>query len=401
MENIKVQITLPVETLDLLKRDAASFGFFWKNKKNINLNKLMNTIFANYLDTYNKNQKDINAEINDEIRELFDNTLRTISKDQKKSFEIPDNYKDELIHKIRLCIETKHLSGKIRTKETVRKEFGINKENEARYRSCRELIGSNSSYSEFFRKLFISYSSLSFDQRELIIFKTIANDLLYAIRSKKKVKITMDNKNLTLSPIALMPIDTDPSNYLFASSGSRRAPSYGIYQLSQIQFVEILDNKVDLPQDQIQFIKEAKHQIVITLEKSIVKVHFTEKGIKALNEMPSHIPTILHKDTQNRIYTFLCTIYEITILLIKLREDVIILEPSSIAIRAQENFCYNRDSHRAVEKFYNILEPRPKPPLYRRVSNKKINHAKNVLIDKNTSIHGEKNNTNKSKDLER
>ena len=84
-------------------------------------------------------------------------------------------------------------------------------------------------------------------------------------------------------------------------------------------------------------------------------------------------------------------------LLIKLREDVIILEPSSIAIRAQEKFCYNRDFRRALER----REPWPKPPLYRRVSNKKINHAKNVLIDKNTSIHGEKNNTNKSKDLER
>ena len=169
MENIKVQITLPIETLDLLKKDAISFGFIWKNKKQVNMNKLMNTIFANYLETYNKNQEDINKE----IRKLFDNTLHSINKDQKKSFEIPDNYKDELINNLRLYIATKHLSGKIKTKETVRKEFGINKENVERYRSCRDRIGPNSSYSEFFRKLFISYSSLSFNQRELIIFKPV------------------------------------------------------------------------------------------------------------------------------------------------------------------------------------------------------------------------------------
>ena len=361
MENIKVQITLPVETLDLLKNDAITFGFIKKNKEEVNLGGLMNTIFANYLGTFRKNRENLKNEIKKIFNTATNNVNKKTEENHKKlsenfgKFKIPDKYEDELIHQIALFTEKKNFLREIKNKETIRYELHINKENKPLFDSCIELIGSNSTYSAFFRNLFISYSSLSLDQRELIIFKPIADKLLKAILSKNQIRITIDKKNFTVSPVALSSTNTDSCNYLFAASDILDAVNNGSYQLSQIKYVEIIDKKNDLPQHLIELLQNGKYLIQTIHEKSLIKIHFTEKGIKMFSEMAMFDTFVLHKDNINRIYTFLCTIDEITILLTKLKENVIILEPSSIAIFAQERLYLNK-GRAAPVTYYNILE---------------------------------------------
>lgn len=376
MENIKVQITLPIETLDLLKKDAISFGFIWKNKKQVNMNKLMNTIFANYLETYNKNQEDINKE----IRKLFDNTLHSINKDQKKSFEIPDNYKDELINNLRLYIATKHLSGKIKTKETVRKEFGINKENVERYRSCRDLIGPNSSYSEFFRKLFISYSSLSFNQRELIIFKPVVDDLLKAIHSRKQIRITTHQNSYTVFPLDLTTTSIDPFNYLMCLSLPIRQyrNNKHYYRLLNIKYIEILDECNPLSQKQITGIKKSMKKHFSTesqFQKTFIKIHFSPIGMAILEDLNT-LPEIVFKDVEKSIYTFLCTPEGCFRFLEKFKKEATVIEPISLAISFHERVGIEK----LVKVNHQLRIQNIKPPVTIRANN--IQFAKFALSKK-------------------
>ena len=361
MENIKIQITLPVDTLDLLKKDAASFGFFKKNGKAINLNDFLNKIFENYLKFYLTNRDKIGKE----IAERFNNTLRNVNKKIKEksetpdAFEIPDmqeDYKNELIHEMVLFFERKYLLEDVKKKETKSYTLLIQKNNLPLYKENKEIIESNSS--EFFRRLFLSYTSLPFDQRELIIFKKVANDLLNAINSQRLVRITIDQKSLDVVPIILAPTEIDPYTYLICGTSKKRNVGKlyvcTAYRLANIKFVKILDKDTQISKQDIEALKKRAMAKLFFVgnEKQIVKIHFSPRGINMLKELYNVTPLILSEDIGNSIYTFYCDIYECNQFLTYFKEDAIIIDPSYMAIGVQMHHCFSRDINNKDYKYW-------------------------------------------------
>lgn len=337
MENLKVQVTLPVETLDLLKRDAASFGFYWENKKQVNVNGFMNKLFANYVDAYLENRNSIS----DEIRNKFKHVLYYNEINDKTP-----NFINDLIHEMVLYTEERCFRITQEAKNTTRKDFYILKENVKLVKETKRKIDPHLSYSEFFRKLFVSYTSLPLDQRELIVFRSTAEKLLSAIQSRKKIRFSTDNWIFTASPISLKPTVIEPFNYLLcANKIKKNYYTSSSYRLSSIKNVEILDESNDLSQIQIASWQMRGKEYVSSIsayEKTIVKIHFSKKGEKRLKKTIDSFPSkIIHEDSKNRIYTFLLTPTECLEIQDIFRNNALIIEPITLAINAQEWLCKN------------------------------------------------------------
>ncbi|WP_302955487.1 WYL domain-containing protein [Faecalitalea cylindroides] len=245
------------------------------------------------------------------------------------------------------------------------------------------------SYSSFFRRLFISYSSLPIDQRELIIFKPIADNLLKAIHSQKQIKITTAQKSHIVSPLALMATDTDPYNYLMCLFKQGKFFSSTYYRLANIKYIEILDKHNPLSKHQrVMAIKKSKEYITSENEfqKTFFKIHFTAIGMAILDDL-DNIPEIVNEDKKNRIYTFYSTTRDCFRFLNNFEEEAIIIEPISLAISVHNKLC----KIKLAEVNHQLREKKETPPVPLRFSDiifAKFALSKNYLnkkSNKNTS----------------
>ena len=116
-------------------------------------------------------------------------------------------------------------------------DFKLTKKTHKIIENIQEYHLNGSSLSEYFRQMFTSYSLLSRDKREAVIFKDTWDTIHDAIKSNKKIKFKTKNGYLhKVSPFAVTPSHEEFFNYLICEDENADASTtVRSYRINRIE----------------------------------------------------------------------------------------------------------------------------------------------------------------------
>ena len=282
----KIKIHISKETYNILLKDCEMFEFFKPNgelNKNAFLVKLINNYYLSYQEKENKLISIVEKELKNELKNYQEITSILVNKINKLSY---NSNKDKVSSII---------------------SFKPTKECQMALSYIEKYLINNSSISEFFRNMFSSYSSLSQDQREKIIFKSQYETLLKAIKEKKNVFFTTKNgrgSNHESSPFSLTTSKEELHCYLLTKyNGSLKT-----YRLNRIEEVTIINEASKFSEEDIKgFERMIEHGPEFSYEdnEETIIIKLTERGKLLYKSLYTHRPKYDYVD--NDYYYFSCS----------------------------------------------------------------------------------------------
>ncbi len=316
-EKIKVNITQ--STYSILLKDMELFEFY-KDNGELNKNLFYNTLILNYYEKYLENENKLLKHITTTIKEYT--TLQKddlnllacdiIDKIQKANFESDQKFS---------------VTASVKPTKMAEKAFDY----------IEEYLLTNTSISNYFRNLFVSYTALPQDQREKIIFKNQYETILEAINNKKKIFFTTKKGGRgrhESSPYIITNSKEELFNYLLAVYKNRAYT----FRLSRILDVTILKEDIVITDEQKSiFEKMIKYGPQYSygeneLEEIVVKL--TPRGIEQFKSMYIHRPTPDRIDGD--LYYFNCSYTQVLQYFVKLGRNACIISPISLAQNLKE-----------------------------------------------------------------
>lgn len=283
----KIKVNLSYYVYSTIYNDAENFGII-KNNQEPNINLFCNMIIKSlYQERFNKveqtRNKFKNKLINYLPQEELDDVLNDISKTIAETYnDFSNQYHDYFIM--------------IRPKKEYEYIFDTIIENHLR----------NDTISNYFRSLFVEYTSYSQEDRELLIFKDLYLTLNKAIKNHNIIKIKINNNYKIFKPYQVVNTKEKLYNFLIGlettSNNKNRCLSLHLYKINQVLLTNdtfIFSNKEINALDQI-ILKGPQFSSSGFCE---CKVELTEKGLKKWKTIFMHRP-IPTKIENNFIYFY-------------------------------------------------------------------------------------------------
>lgn len=312
MEKIKVNVSSSVA--NILKKDMELFGFF-KGEDDINTNKFINTLIANYYDLIEEEKEKLTNDIAIIIKKNGQDENEELSSIIAEYF-LEYKFKDELF------------DTSISFKPTaVSKDAFLNIE------SSINKIG----FSKYFRILFSSYAMKPQYNRERIIFKDKVSLINDAIKNKHALSLKQNDKRVFIFPYKLIFSGEELFNYLICFDESNKPISL---RLSNIDGLVYTKKKFDLNAD----IKN-KLDVLIKMGPQyafdVTGVHeyavkLTDKGLKMFKKIYIHRPKIDRKE--DNILYFKCSYQQIYQYFFRFGKEAYVMYPNLLSKKMRKDY---------------------------------------------------------------
>lgn len=312
LEKIKINVT--AHTATIINKDIESFEFYKSDGRTFNKNSFITKLIVNYHNTFKEKEL-----------AMFEQLKKTISSAVTTSASTTESLAYELIsqfYKNNISPNKEKLNHSISIKPT--------KETAPIIEYIEQYMLSGSTLSEYFRKMFYSYSSLPQDEREKIIFNKQYSALKEAIKSNRSVFITFNNnegRNCEVMPYAIACAKEELHCYLV---GSAKAPM--TFRLSRIATVTPLNNSVEFSPYELKiFDKLLTYRVQFNYFNNDfrpVAVQLTERGEKLYKKILIHRPVATK--IEGNVYYFECSHFQIIHYFIRFGKDALVLYPDSV-----------------------------------------------------------------------
>lgn len=314
MEIIKIKVNLPIKVYELLMHDAKAFGFV-KEDGTINKNKFINVLINNYFSIFCKLEEKVISSVNGQIK-LKDEDYPLISS---------------------IYFETKYKKEGNYDKDL---QFIVSKFNENIMDEILYVQLKNRSISQYFRDLFILYSSNISEDREKIIFSNVVNKIKDVIEDKTKAYIILKNNEKMLVDIFSL-ADTQEEIFCYVigvkeQNDKRTIISLHLKDISNV--IELSNQKRSFApkEDEKLRLMELQNPAFAINEIYDCEIELTEVGV-TLFYLWIHDRPIAYKIEGNR-YFFKGSLTHIVIYFFKFAEEAKILSPQIIKEFIQDRY---------------------------------------------------------------
>lgn len=328
--NEKIKISLPTDTYELLKKDCLDFKITKANGEP-NMNEFINTLIVNFYEEFTAGEESLQDEI------------------KKALFSVPKAYKKKAFDEI-IKIIAKRGAGDTKGQKSSQLSFKPTKSSENAVAYIETVSIKNESISSFYRRMMISYSQKTKNEREKIIHKDNYELLEKAIA--KSVKATIKLKNDTIvKDVSIYSISSSRDelfNYVLGYNGKDNVT----LRLAGIKSVMLLPDKMEIPQINVEMlerqVKCGAQYPIYPSDKDEIKVQLTPNGKKLFEKIYLYrpIPTKIEGD----IYYFDCSANQLIYYFQRFGDSALILSPKRLGIKMRDYY------HFAVKKYRTIYD---------------------------------------------
>ena len=328
--NEKIKISLPADTYELLKKDCLDFKIL-KSTGEINMNEFINTIIINHYEDFTAGEESLQDEI------------------KKALFSVPEIYKKKAFDEI-IKIIAKRGSQDAKLQKSAQLSFKPTKSSEKAVTYIETVVIKNESISSFYRRMMISYSQKTKNEREKIIHKDNYELLEKAI--SKNVRVTVVLKNETVvKDVSIFSVSSSRDelfNYVLGYNGKDNIT----LRLAGIKSVMLLPDKAMIPKNNMEMlerqVKCGAQYPIYPSDNELIKVQLTPNGKKLFEKIYLYrpIPTKIEGD----IYYFDCSANQLIYYFQRFGDSALILSPKRLGIKMRDYY------HFAVKKYRSIYD---------------------------------------------
>lgn len=325
----KIKISLPNVTLALLKKDCEDFKVT-KPNGSPNMNLFINTLLINFYEEFTLGEE----ELHDGIK--------------KALFSVPEAYKKNAFNEI-IKVIAKRQGGTHTGGHSASLSFKPTKESERAVTYIETVALKNESVSSFYRRLFISYSQKTKNEREKIIFKNTYELLEKAIKKGVQVCITLKSDDRVFEEMSLFSVSSAKDelfNYVLCYS---RKNNHTI-RLASIKEVYLLPHKSAIPPQNAELFKRqvecGAQYPMYPSDDTPIKVELTEKGKELFKKIYLYRPTPV--SVNGNVYTFNCSANQLLYYFERFGENALILSPKKLGIFMRNYYHYALKKYRTV-----------------------------------------------------
>ncbi len=324
----KIKVTVPKTTCELLHKDALDFGIVKANKE-ANLNAFINLLVTNYYETFAAREED--------LKDKLDRAL----------FGIPEKYSKDALSSIIKIIADREKDDE-NDEKSVALSFKPTKMSEGVFLHIENTLVKNESLSSFYRRMFLSYSKKTKNEREKIIHKKSYESLCKAIKRGVRVCISLDNGHVynEVSVYAVASARDELFNYALLYSDNKNRT----FRLAKIRTVSLLLSKSEIPLENVgmfdrQILCGAQYPIYST-DNEPIKVQLSKKGVDLFNRIYLYRPTPI--SIEGDVYTFNCSANQALYYFERFGSEALILSPKKLGIFMRNYYFYALKKYRSI-----------------------------------------------------
>ncbi len=316
----KIKVSLPKQTLLLLKKDCEDFKILKENGES-NFNAFINTLIVNFYEEFSSSEE----RLHDEIKEAL--------------FCVPEQYKMRAFEGIVKVLSKRGVDEEKTKKESATLSFKPTKQSQREISFIENVLIKNEAISSFYRRLFIRYSKKPKNDREKIIHKENFELLNKAISKGVQACVVLKTGHVynNLSLYALASSRDELFNYLLSYSDKDNHT----VRLASISSVSLLSSKAVIPQKNIELFKKQLENGVqypfYPSDDEPIKVELSERGKKLFQKIYLYRP--IPQKIEGNIYYFNCSANQALYYFERFGDSALILSPKKLGI-AMRNYHY-------------------------------------------------------------
>lgn len=329
----KIKISLSKNTLDVLKKDCADFKIVKENGQP-NMNAFINTLIANFYEAFSAGEETLHEDIKDALS------------------IIPDYYKDKVFHDV-IKVFAKKSEYKDGKKDTATFSFKPTKVSEKALLHIQHVLLQSESLSSFYRRMFLSYTQKTKNEREKIIHKENFELLQKAIARGVQVCIQLQSDVVInhLSVYSISPAKDELFNYVLAYDTKHNTTM----RLASVRTVTLLSVSSNIPdENKILFERQiacAAQYPMYNTDNELIKVQLTEKGKKLFEKIYLYRPTPVR--IEGDIYTFNCSANQLLYYFERFGESALILSPKKLGLFMRNYYYFALKKYKTIYKGNN------------------------------------------------
>lgn len=312
----KIKISLPNDTYELLKKDCLDFKILKANNEP-NMNEFINTLIVNHYEEFTAGEESLQDEI------------------KKALFSVPEVYKKKAFEEI-IKIIAKRGAGDTKGQKSAQLSFKPTKSSERAVDYIEAIVIKNESVSSFYRRMMISYSQKTKNEREKIIHRDNYEALEKSISKGVRATIILKNNTIVkgVSVFSVSSSRDELFNYVLGYNGKDNIT----IRLAGIKSVMLLPDKISIPDENIEMlerqIKCGAQYPIYPSDKDEIKVQLTENGKKLFQKIYLYrpIPTKIEGD----VYYFNCSANQLTYYFQRFGDSALILSPKRLGVKMRD-----------------------------------------------------------------
>ena len=326
----KIKISLPKNTLDVLKKDCAEFKITKENGKP-NMNAFINTLIVNFYESFSASEETLHQELK--------NALSLI----------PDYYKEQAFENV-VKVFAKRGNYTNKKVDSTTFSFKPTKGSEKALLYIEHVLLQSESLSSFYRRMFLAYTQKTKNEREKIIHKENFDILQKAVKQGVQVCIQLQSGNVmnNISVYAITPSKDELFNYVLICDNHHNLTM----RLASIKTVSILPNASHiLEENKMLFDRQiacAAQYPMYSTDNEPIKVQLTEKGKKLFEKIYLYRPTPVSIDGD--IYTFDCSANQLLYYFERFGDNALILSPKKLGIFMRNYYYFALKKYKTLYK---------------------------------------------------
>ena len=327
----KIKVSLPKQTLLLLKKDCEDFKILKENGAP-NLNAFINTLIVNFYEEFSSSEEKLHDEI------------------KKALFLVPEQYKKGAFDGVLRVLAKRNDDEDKTKKESASLSFKPTKQSQREVVFIENCLIKNETISSFYRRLFVRYSRKPKNEREKIIHKENLELLNKAISKGVQVYVVLKTGKVysAVSPYAVASSRDELFNYFLSYSDKNN----NTVRLANISSVSLLPSRSEIPQKNIElFERQIENGVQYPFYPSdgeIIKVKLTEKGKSLFQKIYLYRP--VPQKIEDDIYYFNCSSSQALYYFERFGDSAVILSPKKLGISMRNYYHYAVKKYREVYK---------------------------------------------------
>lgn len=326
----KIKISLPKNTLTLLKKDCEDFKFL-KENGSPNMNAFINTLILNFYESFSASEESLYEKIRAAI------------------FAVPNMYKEKAFSDLVKIFSNRNDVSENKT-DTVTLSFKPTKLSEKAVIYIEHILLKSESISSFYRRMFISYSKKTKNEREKVIYKENYEILQKAISKNLSVCITIKSKDTVFDSCSIHSISASQDelfNYvLFVYKNQNHT-----IRLANIKLIALQHEKSIIPdKNMILFNRQVECSVQYPMNNSdneLIKVKLTEKGKELFKRIYLYRPEPV--EIIGNIYTFNCSANQLLYYFERFGDNALILSPKKLGVHMRNYYYF---AYKKYKKLY-------------------------------------------------
>ena len=326
----KIKISLSKNIYEVLQKDCADFKIVKENGQP-NMNAFINTLIANFY-------------------EVFSASEETLHEDIKNALAVVPEYYRERVFQDVVKVFSKKSETTDGTKNTTTLSFKPTKVSQTALLYINNILLQSESLSSFYRRMFISYTQKTKNEREKIIHKENFEILQKAIKRGVQVCIQLQSDVIinNLSVYSVSASKDELFNYILAYDQTHNITM----RLASVRTISLLSVSSNIPEEnKILFERQiacAAQYPMYNTDNEPIKVQLTEKGKRLFEKIYLYRPTPI--SIEENIYTFNCSANQLLYYFERFGENALILSPKKLGIFMRNYYYFALKKYKTIYK---------------------------------------------------